>query len=88
MLLDDLADHAPAVVARGDVALVQRHRDAVIDVLGAEFLGESLGPGQVAAVAGGDRRALARQAQGDRGPDAARAPGDEGDPADELALGG
>jgi hypothetical protein len=53
---------------------VQRHLDAVADVPGAEFFGEGLGPGQVAGVAGRDRRTLACQALADRGADAARAP--------------
>jgi hypothetical protein len=74
VLLDDLGDRAPAVIARGDVTLVQRHLDALADVPGAEFFGEGLGPGQVASLAGRDRRTLARQALADRGADAARAP--------------
>jgi hypothetical protein len=68
-------------------APVQRDLDTVVDVPGAEVLGERLGPGDLAGVPGGDRRALAGQALGDRGADAARASRDEGDPADQLALG-
>ena len=38
-------------------APVQRDLDAVVYVPGAEVLGERLGPGDVAGVPGGDRRA-------------------------------
>src|SRR6202042_2312231 len=87
VLLDDLRDRAPAVVAGADIALMQRDLDAVIGMPGAEVRGEGLRLDHVAGVPGGDRRALAGEAPGDRGADAAGAAGDERDPAGELALG-
>ena len=74
--LDHLVDRAAAVLGRADVALVDAALDAVVLELGQELAGV-LG---VAAVAGGDDRALLGEAPGDRGADPARAAGHEHDP--------
>ena len=87
MLGDDLADHTLAVLAVGDVALVDRDRHGALEAfihLGDEFRG----PLRVAAVAGGDRRALPGEARADGRADAARPAGDQGDAAGQLRAGG
>ena len=77
MALDHLVHGPPAVVGRADVALMDARGDAVLLELVQQLLGVLL----VAAVAGGDHRALLGEAAADRGADAARAAGHEHDPA-------
>ncbi len=71
--LDHLVDGPAAVVGRADVALMDARRDVVLLELVQQLLGILL----VAAVAGGEDRALLGEAAADRGADPARATGHE-----------
>ena len=81
--VDHLVDRPPAILGRADVALVDARGHAVL----LELLEQTPRPARVAAVAGGDRRALLGEAANDRRADPTRAAGDERHPSRSCAPG-
>lgn len=77
VLLDHLGHGAPAVLSRGDVALV----DAAFQALLCELADKRFGRFAVPAVTGGDVRALLGEAVKDRTADTAGAAGHKGNAA-------
>src|SRR3954454_14249462 len=77
-----LLDRPPALAGGADVALVRRR----LDVRLREVRAQALRGLRVAAVAGGDVRALHRERTADRRPDAAGPSRDEGNAALELVA--
>src|SRR5207244_10505671 len=80
VVVDDLLDGPPAVLRGAHVALMDAGADAVL----RELVLERLRTLAVAAVAGGDRGPLHREALADRGADATRPAGDHRDAALQL----